>query len=150
MSTLFENIERIKAAKDDIITSLTNKGITVPEGASIEELESIFSSLIVRRPLINFTLEDEYGLYLDCVAEEGMTYGEWYFSDYATDIISESGGLFIQDMSGALGFGNEYSFELVYYGFDYAEAYNNYVYVTDLIGENESLLLIDPSNYEMW
>lgn len=90
MSTLFEEIERIKTAKDDIVSSIIFKDVYVPDDVSIYNCHELISNINGKRTF-TFTIGDDHYGDIECIAEEDMTFGSWYFSDYASELIDTYG-----------------------------------------------------------
>ena len=91
MSTLFEEIERIKNAKIDIATAIRGKGVHVPDDMSMCNYHELISNISKKPSTFTFTIGDTYYGDIECIAEENMTFGSWLFSDYASELIDTYG-----------------------------------------------------------
>ena len=89
---LNEEIAKLKTAKNNIISSISSFGIVVPDNVKIDEISTIINNIeCISTISFDITLEDGISI-VHCIAEEGMTFGSWIYSDYYTDDIKESLG----------------------------------------------------------
>lgn len=86
MSTLYGEVERIENAKSDIADAIRAKDVDVTEDASIESYNLSIDQINGQPRIIKFYVSGAYNHQVICNAEEGMTFGNWYFSSYLETI----------------------------------------------------------------
>lgn len=87
---LNEEITKLKTAKNNIISSISSFGVTVPDNVKFDEI-SYYIDQIEEIETIIFYISSywtsEYNVL--CEAKKGMTFGAWVCSDYCTDDIKQ-------------------------------------------------------------